>query len=247
MALDDRKLWAEVHRDQQGVQANGTNGPLGCTRRGYLHTAPMGKPTYNLAEQGQYFVATNATPGTGIAGIAAADGNDDLENLLHVLNEDTAAGGKRIYMDYLRLRWTAAGANGTNVSYVMKTDSVTRYTSGGTAITEVNPNRDSTGASIAGIVFGAIVSPAATAQRLVDHGILRSVIAVVGDTCVFDFGGVNRAAQASLATAGTAQCALYVAAPPVIIGPAQSFMLAVNAASQSAASSFEFAMGWWEV
>lgn len=247
MALEDRKLWGETHRDQQGVSTNGTNGPIGSSRRGYLHTYPFGKGTYSLADVGQYFVATNPTPGTGIAGIAAADGNDDLENLVSVYNEDTAAGGKRIYLDFLHLVVTAAGTAGSTTTFVSKTDSSDRYTSGGSAITEVNVNRDSSTASIARLHFGALVSPAATSQRLVGHGRIRSVITVVGDTYVVDFGSAGRGYSSSLATAGTAIAHIVIPHVPVIIGPGHSWLFQINAASQTGASSYEFQLGYWEV
>lgn len=247
MALDDTKIWGETHQDLPGVSANSTNGPLNSTRRGALHVEPFGKGLYSIAELGQYFIATNPTPGTGIAGIAAADGNNDEENLVYVYNADTASGGKRIYLDFLKLAVTAAGANGTNISFVSKIDNMVRYTSGGSAITELNTNMDSSASSVATIYVGALVTTAASAyQRLVGHGPIRNVITVVGDRYLVDFGGQKNIA-AGLVTSGTAISHILIPHAPVVLGPGDCWMFQVNAASQSGASSYEFELGYWEL
>ena len=247
MSVDNFKLWGEVHQDLQNATTNDTSGAVGVSRRGALHVAPWGKPLYNIAEVGQYFLATNPTPGTGVAGIAAADGNNDLENLVHINNESSAGTGKRIYLDYIRLQPTAAGANGTTTTWVAKIDSADRYASGGSEITPVNVNMDSTTASTAEGYFGAVVTSAASSQRVLGHGTIRSVITVVGDSYLFDFGGDKKVPMSGLATAGTAALHAVIPVAPVVLGPGDSFMLQLNAASQSGASSYEFQIGWWEL
>lgn len=207
----------------------------------------MGKALYALADQGQYFTATNTTPGTGIDGIAAADGNSDLENYFHLLNSDTASGGKRIYLDYLIMRPTAAGTNGTTTEWVSKIDTTTRYTSGGSAITPVNPNADSSNATIATLRAGALVTTAASAQKIVGHGMLRSVIKVIGDMYIYDFGAESLPHFSNLSTVGTAIAQIHVPHPPVILGPGHAWMFQINGASQSVAASYEFQLGWWEM
>jgi hypothetical protein len=247
MALEDRKLWGETHQDLMGASANNTNGPLGSTRRGALHVAPWGSPASNLAEVGQYFVATNPTAGTGIPGIAAADGINALENLISVYNADTAAGGKRIYMDYLTLRLTAAGTSGTDLAYVHHIDSTDRYSSGGSAITEVNPNMDSASTSVGTVYFGALVTSAASAQRLLGGGVLRVVIGVVGDVYSFSFHGGGQPTNAAGIINATAPVSMHTNLCPVVIGPGDCWLFQTNASSQAGAISWEFEMGWWEL
>jgi len=244
MGFENSKLYGEVHQDQQDAIANDTNGPVGMSRRGKLHVADHGKPAYGLAEQGQYFVATNPTAGTGIAGFAAADGINDLQNTLSVFNRNSAASGKRIYFDFLTVMVTAAGANGTDLAYVMHTDTVTRYTSGGSAITPVCTNASAEEESGARIHFGALVSPEASAQRLISGGVMRVVIGVVGDIFNFNFGGSGETSAQGILEA-TATVCMNFAVPPVSIGPGDSFLWQTNATSQSAGISWEFQLGYW--
>jgi len=247
MALEPRKLWVETHQDEPNATSNSVNGPVAGTRRGSMHVAPMNKPMYGPAEVGKYFVATNPTAGTGIAGIAAADGTNPLENLISVYNTDTAAGGTRIYLDYLTLTLTAAGTNGTNLAWEANIDDGDRYTSGGTAITETCPNMAASAtASVARHHFGALVSPAAVSARRVGSGVLRVVIGVVGDIYNFNFGGGGVAGAQGIINA-TAPVCMTIPVAPVVLGPGDSFLFETNAASQSGAISWEYQLGYWEV
>jgi hypothetical protein len=246
MALEDRKLWAETRRSAKGKVANATNGPLVSTDRGALNTAPSSTPSRSVADWGQYFVATNPTAGTGIAGIAAADGINPLEHLISVYNGSTVAEAVRIYLDYLILRLTAAGTNGTDLAYVHHIDDADRYTSGGSAITEVNCNMDSTTTSKARHHFGAIVSPAASNARLLGGGILRVVIGVVGDIYSFSFGGNGQTNAQGIINA-TAPVSMHTNLVPVVIGPGDSWLFQTNASSQSGAISWEYELGYYEL
>lgn len=245
MALDDRRIWAEIHRDQPSAISDNNWGAIRGTRFGEVGVQSFSKGKYAIADEGAYFMATNPTPGTGVAGIAAADGNNDAENLVHINNEASEASGKRVYLDYLRLYTTAAGTNGTNVSWVHKIDSADRYTSGGSEITPVNVNMDDTTAASAEVYFGALVTATASSQRLLGGGLLRSVIGVVGDVYTFDFGA-PLGLSGSHALAGTAIAHIYVPCCPVILGSGDSWMFQINAASQTVAKSFEFELGFWE-
>lgn len=248
MALEDRKLWGETHRDLPGTSySEGAAVPLRSSKRGELGVQAFGKSRVALADEGSYFVATNPTPGTAIAGIAATGAFSDAESLLFLRNANTPGTNKRIYLDYLRLSVTVAGTNGTDVRFVSKLDKGTsRYTSGGSAITPVNVNIDSTDTSGATLYFGALVTAAASSDaRLVGNGLIRNVITVVGDEYVFDFGGATAAPPAH-AIAGTAIARVTIPHAPVVIGPEQMFVLSLHAASQTVASQYEFELGFWE-
>src|SRR5207302_4121690 len=96
-----------------------------------------------------------------------------------------------IYMRYLRLVCTVAPASATSWRYSMRMDNLNRYSSGGSTITPVNPNPNSSrNVSVALVYFGAIVPtalPSANA-RLVANGTLDSAIPVVGDQYLLRFG-----------------------------------------------------------
>lgn len=241
------KVYGESRQGKQTRQADRTNTPIATTVHGDVRNAPYGKGMYGLADEGSYFVARNATVGTGIAGIAAADGAEGLEQLIFLRNSASEAEGKRIYLDYLRLVPTAAGTNGTTTQYVSVIDSGTnRYTSGGTSYTPVNVNMDSTEAVSCQLVFGAIITAAASSDaRTVGGGSLRlGVIKVIGDIYLFDFGS-DKSAPPSLLTSGTAQTIVHVRHAPVVLGPNDMWMLEVFAASQTVAASFEWELGFW--
>lgn len=200
-----------------------------------------------LADEGSYFVATNPTPGTAIAGIAAANGLDDTEALLFLRNASSST--KRVYLDYIMLRTVAVGTNGTTMAIAMKTDSGTsRFASGGSAITPVNPNQASdTGTAIDLLRFGAVVPTAASTEvRLVHHAKLRNAIKVAGDTFVFAFGGQPTSMLANQSGETTTPLYQLITCPPVILGAGDTFLLHEFAASQSVAATYEFALGWWE-
>lgn len=223
--------------------------PLRATKRGELFTQSIAKGRCALADEGSYFVATNPTPGTGIAGIAAADGYDATEALCVIRNANTAGdNSKRIVLDYIKLQVTVAGASGTNSSYATHLDTGnTRVASGGSTLTTVSPNMASTDSSNAAITFGAIVTNAASSSvRKLGSGLLRSVIHVVGDVTIFDFGGDPKP-PAGLAVAGTAILQQVVPHAPVVLGPNDEFILTINAASQAVTgASYEVEIGYWE-
>lgn len=205
---------------------------------------PMGGGNWGFADEGSYFVATNATLATGIAGHAAPVVADtDTKALLHLFN----GGSRNIVLDFLQLEVTAAGTAGTlhyTVVYIDNKGS-TALSSGGTSITPVNANSGSTVASAASITFGACVT-AMTSSRKVGQMIVRSVIPVVQDTTVMKFGGPNAGYTSSLQTSGTAIAHAVQHFAPVVIGPGGNLNISQIRPSQSAASSYQFQLGYWE-
>lgn len=247
MAREPRDIFGTVKRTLPATSSDGGTAQPRTSNRGELMVAPISKARCALADEGSYFVATNPTPGTGVAGIAAADGLDDTEAFIVLRNNNTVASGKRIYLDRLKLRATVAGTNGTNIAWASKIDEGDRYTSGGSAITPVNCNLEDGETTGAEMYAGALVTTAASsAVRLIDFGTLRTVIVVAGDEYVFDFGGDAVSQPAGLATAGTAQLNKVIPHAPVVLTPGDTFWFSPFAASQTVASQFEFQLSWWE-
>lgn len=246
MALDI--MAGKAGRGLPSASADGADTALRVDRYGGL-VVPA-KPKYALADEGSYFVITNPTNGTGVAGIAATGAFSDAESLLLIRNTSTEAEGKRIYLDYIRLRVTAAGTNGTNHLYVMKLDKgATRYTSGGTAYTPVNVNTASSASFSGTFHFGALVTTAASSDaRLVARGTLRETIVVANDEFTFDFGGDHAAVPRGAAAAADSTNFVYrtIGVAPVVLGPSDSLVLSLYAASQDGASSYEFECGMWQ-
>jgi hypothetical protein len=197
------------------------------------------------ADKGQYFTLTT-TPGTGIAGHAAPTTLDDTKPYVWLMSNYTASDGKRVYLDYLRTWVTAAGTNGTNLRFGIKLDSATtRRSSGGTAMTANGVSLQSSTAPSVTAYQGAVVAAAATnAQRLVTHGLIRTVINVIGDEYLFTFGQ-GQQVPAGMVLEGTAQVARHFRCPPIVLGPTDQFLFHFFSGSQSAASSHEVEIGFW--
>jgi hypothetical protein len=249
MTAEMEKLtWGLANRAVPAPINDNVYGPVRVTRYGEMVTAPLvGAKLYPVSDEGSYFIATNATPGTAIAGIAAADGFDDLEALMFLRHSSSSS--KRLYLDWILLQVAAAGTNGTNFGVAMKCDKGTsRFASGGTAITPKNANMaSSTATEIDKLQFGAVVPTAATAEaRLLWHTLLRTVIKVIGDKYLFMFGGSAPPAISGIPLEGTTQASLNYSCPPVILGPGDTFLLHEFATSQTVAAQYQFAMGWHE-
>lgn len=244
---DNVNPFLESYRSLPGTsRTNGAKSGMRASNRGDAHAMPLGKSRCTLAEEGSYFLASNPTIGTGVAGVTAANAYDATEAFICLRNDNSVASGKWLFLDRLNLTTTAAGTSGTNVEFTSHIDAGDRYTSGGAVIVPVNCNMASSVASGATMQAGALVTTAATgAVRVLDNRTLRTVITVVGDRYDFDFGG-ETLAPAGLATAGTAQLHMLTSCAPVVLGPGDSWIFTIFAASQAAASSFEYSLAWWE-
>lgn len=203
---------------------------------------------HSLADEGSLFVATNPTFGTAISGTTAPTSFSATVALLSMYNSQTAttSPSKRIYPAWIAVEVRTVGTAGTKVQFVMNADAGNRYSSGGTALTAVNPNMDSSAASIATLNFGALTASAASSQvRRIKHGQIRPVIQVTGDVYLFVFGQAQ-APHPGAEISGTNAQVIPVHCPPVCLGPNQSLLLHEVQPSQTAAATYEISMAWWE-
>lgn len=203
------------------------------------------------ADQGNYFVATNPTPGTGVAVNNATSLADTTPTLLFQ-NNNPVGSNIRCYLDHFWMEFTAIGSGWTAHRMTFKVDPTqstgARYTSGGSTITPVNPNSDSSSASKTNVYFGAITATAAsTAVRLVESHLGRTVIPVIGDTHYYDFGAAQGQAFSNLPAEGSLQIAKYYACSPIIIGPQEWFAAHLWGASMAGSPTLEFGLAWIEV
>lgn len=220
------------------------NGPGRLGWYGDRYNLPLGASNWVLADEGSYFVGTNATLATGIAGHAAPVVADtDAKALLHLFN-----GGQRyIVPDFLFMEVTAAGTGGTIQYTTVYTDNkgATALSSGGTTITPVSTKSNSAITTGATVTFGACVT-AMTASRKVGQAINREVIPVVQDTLLIVFGSANGSQHSALTTAGTATNHAVQYMPAVVIGPGGNLNISQIRPSQSAAASYQFMFGYFE-
>ena len=210
----------------------------------------FGAKMLRYADAGKYFVWDNPTPGTGVSGIADSTAIAQTKSMLLLKNNNTVGSGIRLYLDYLRLSCTGAGVGHTTHAMVFDVEtsqSVDRYTSGGTSDTPVNVNGDSSTASAVVARSGPLVTVAATSNRRIANIVMRqAVIGVVGDTFVFNFGAPGYGISGGV-TEGTTQMNRSFAVPPIIIGPQQYFRAQVWGGSMSTSPAYEFSLGYVEV
>jgi len=239
---DDVRLQGTVRRSTvPGTTEDGSLAYSRHSRHGEQVVQPIGGDRYPLCDEGSYFVATNATPGTAIAGIAAANGYDDTEALLYLRNTHAS---KHLYLDYLRLNTVVAGANGSNFSYAVDVATGLTYASGGTAITPVDTNRETNNTAPVTCYFGAVVTTTGTTEKIMSHGLLRTVLKVIGDQYLLTFGD-GPIAPATTIMEATAQASVQRSCPPIIVPPGHSLCVREFAASQDGAAQYEFELGFW--
>lgn len=206
---------------------------------------PKGDFPQSLADEGSYFVVTNPTPGTGLIGIAATGAYDAAETFLMMRNTSST---KKVYLHYLHLKATAAGTNGTTFGVTMVGDRGTsRYTSGGAALTAVNPNMSSTASAAAVQIYGGplVTTAASSSARILGDYPLRTVIKVIGDSYLFTFGAAIPATFSGVPIEGTTQTSLQIPCPPVVLGENDQWLFHEYGASQTVGAAFTVSMGFW--
>jgi hypothetical protein len=248
------KIYGITRRNQPALSAEAVAQEARVGGRGELIVLPMTQGTYPLADEGGYFKGTNPTVGTGI--IHALTTSFSATAALFCLRNTDGEGAKRLYLDYVKLV-TGATAIGmtaaTSIETAVTIDNTNRHSSGGSAITPVNVNMDSSQATIAALNFGAEVLAAASGSvRLVGrHAFPRRVAPamVTGDQFVWDFGSFSSPSIAAVGAAAPATAPMqhYAAMGPVIIGGGDSLNFHLwYPAGATTAPTYEFEIAWWE-
>ena len=227
-------------------------------RYGELYDLSLVRKQHLLADEGSYFLANNNSQ-TGILS-SAATGFVATTPAMTVYNGDSPTNPeyKRLYLDFLSLVTTVVGSAASglvNLQAAIVIDQGNRYSSGGTDLTAniVSPNMDLNAKSIATVKFGAITATSATASaRFVDplHIIRASVsgtvLDVVGEQKIFNFGGVEGVMNGSITVANANN--IPIQEPPVILGPNQTALLYLwqNVGGTNVAATYAPNLGWWE-
>ena len=202
-------------------------------------------PRYGRASLGQYYRATNPTFGTGIAaGIVTAF----VATTPLLIIQNPAASTVKVYLDYIKLMNTVAGATSTQAHMGIALDTILRYSSGGSQLTGNNVNTGVANNSQATIQFGALTAAAASANvRLLGRDIIKTQAApcwVVGDEVFIKAENMDTPAGA---TNGAATAIYPAPCGPIIIAPGHSFLLYQwNIANATTAPSWEVEIGYWE-
>jgi hypothetical protein len=253
----DSSIWSRVSRGL-GLKVPDTNPIINrVSEYGETVNEPLWNKSHKLAKEGSYFVVTNPTPGTGLATIATLTSLVDTSPFAIIQNNNPGSPMNQpfIDLDYIKLTCTAPGTAGTALLWAIKTDIVNRYTSGGSQLTggvnvglgALSPNTTGRNTSNANITAGALVAatPTSNSVRLFGHGYFRSVIPVVGDSYLINFGSGDMQVGGQPKN-GSAPSDFVAPHAPVTIGPGHAAYLHIWLPSQSAASSFEIEIGYAE-
>lgn len=195
-----------------------------------------------LADEGSFFFAQNGTPGTGIIGPVSTSFTETTA-LFSLYNGNS--GQVRIYPQYLRLYVTVAGGSDARVQFTHIVDNGNRYSSGGSTLTVVNPNMDSSLVTQGIAKFGALTLTAASAnRRLVGTTVFRGTIGIIEDCYEFIYAGGDGAGQGGSRAATVQDMARMVA--PIVIGAGQTYAIHDWAASIATGRTYAVEFGYVE-
>lgn len=204
-------------------------------------------------DEGAYFVTNSAQTGIAMTTTVAFDATKPFV----IVQNTAAAGGKKIYLDYLDLVTTAAGSAASGLTLIQAAvylDGILRYASGGSSLVAniVSPNMALAPVSVAAVYAGQITPAAASAARAVcglktvRPTVSATVADVVGELKHFTFAGgaASHGAPITVAAANV----ISVPLPPIVIGPQQSalFYLYYAAGGTPVAASYAPELGWYE-
>ena len=234
--------------------SEGTDGPVRIDRFGDIFTRAMDRKGLSLSAK--HYVCTNPTFETGIAGHAAATATDDSKPFLTLQNTVGVTSMLRIQPLRLVLVCTAAGTNGTDLRYTIHKSAagVSRFTSGGSSAgnggastLSVFPTSVSGATTSALIRAGAVVAPTDANKVRVAGGTLRTVINVVQDMYIFDFGSENPGSTPAYAGATATATIVHRSIAPLTLEAQETMTFSLIAASQSAAPSYELYLEYCEI
>lgn len=191
---------------------------------------------HKLADEGSYFAASSSgtvtppIPGTFVAqqGQVVAFGDTTP---LWVIQNQAPPGGKRVYLDFLRLLLGGTAPTGTiSLELAVRIDAISKLPTNSNQYTNpvaINVNGDSDRAPIARIyaylAAQAMATPASSgAVRNAARIRVPTGVAVVGDQYIFRFGTTEPdSGSVSTAARATHPATLSGQGNPVVIGPGQ--------------------------
>lgn len=207
---------------------------LRADRYGNLVTNVAGFSRQQAADEGSYFVTTNAAIGTGNQA-ALTTSHSATGAFMYLFNNNSASSGIRVYLDYIKLGLTGTAPATTTVMYLdFIADSAARTPTAGSpaALTPVNVNMDSGTASNLQVKMATggsnmTVPTTTTTQRLVAQAIIPTSLGITGDEYAVFFGGSDTAGSAGGGTAvrATAAARISTNCAPIILGPQQSLII----------------------
>jgi hypothetical protein len=205
-----------------------------------------------LAEEGSYFTATNPTPGTGVAQ-ALVTSFSSTSGLFAIFNS-APVGGVNIYLDYLRLIYTAVPATAIGQDFVFAIDSTSRApTAGNVSITPINMNYNANTKAFAQVQAFNGAALTLPASSVTTRNAARVRVAtgqlIAGDEIVIAFGreGIAGGQGGNTAVRATDTARKVTNAPPIMVAP-QTWLTIHRwwTTETTTAPSMEYELGYYE-
>ena len=209
----------------------------------YSYNPLVGK--YPFVLEGSYFVARTPTPGTGVSYFASTAFDETKPVIFGNL---ATSSNKRVWLDYVKIIITTAGASATTAQFAVKTDTINRaisvdhrttavpYNPFNGSIVTLNYQNSATATTLAASSSGAAVVAEGAANGL----------DILGDVYYLEFGQKMQSSGIGLtAVQATDPGFKVVSMPPVVVPAGGSFTIYWWAAS-IAAPSYSFECGWIE-
>jgi hypothetical protein len=237
-------LYGKTSSAQPTRIADATAQGIRTSATGEQFVVPVGSGDYGLLMESSYFKAVNSTFNTAIAmSIAAATAFSEVQGSITIRNSN-AVNGKDIFLDYIRVVIAAAGTGNTALSVAYQTDIITRYSSGGGALTPVNCNSGGSNTTGAVVHAGALtlVTSSALAKKLNGGAaVLKTTAPAANDIYFFSFANTDTTVTAPGA-------AVAIPCGPVLLpaGSNHTFVMHFFGAAQSAAPTAFFEIGYFE-
>jgi hypothetical protein len=252
MSEEFTNIQGKARRGLPGKISNNTYGAIRSSQYGELVNVDGGNFRHTLSDQATYFVAHNATNDASTTLVGHADpelADVDATMTKPFIHMIVASGATtRCYLDYIEMEVVTAPTGGTGDNWAAQLDTgATRISSGGTALTLVNPNMQSTATPNLTILGGVPVTGAESPNvRHLGFGLIRAAVAVVGDRYHFRFGGDPSSGDNVVATAASRH---LINMAPVILGPSDQFLLALYPSTddQTVGGTYKVRCAWWEV
>ncbi len=247
MAIDQATLSGYPYED--ALPSRSPDGSGGLAYRlgqyGELFTKPIAPWRVALADEGSLHEFHNATldDATTLAGHAAPVVADIdatfIKPFFFIGLLASANPNKKLYIHWIEQTVTLAAATGADSWWADETDLISRYTSGGTALTVVNPNTgapNALGTDVATFLGGPVLVPAETSSnRKLGFSKYRQTIEVIGDYRAWVYG--DSAPPSTQAASPTGRVNVF-RRPPVILTPGYAYMLAIAGSSTNAAGIY---------
>jgi hypothetical protein len=211
-------------------------------------------PRQTAALNGQYYVATNPTPGTGVVCGTVTAFSTTADGLFTISNGNQALpGGRTILLDTLTLNMSGTAPTATTVMKMAAflENRIVAPSAGNVAVVAqpMNPAiAPTTGATINGFSAAMCTIPAVVGTRtLVGNWSIPTSLGITGDSYTMIFGADPTAATPLTAVRATAAANIVTAAPPVSIPPGYTAILDWWWVGQATnGPTFEFTLGYYE-